>query len=115
MTSVASDLRERSRQTALLVMHSDGEVALCPFFGKCDGLLVIDPDSGSREFHANSQRTVEAVCDLVLKTGAHRLVLGFIGGSAAQKLRAAGVDIRLGSCACPVETLATDFDDLPAA
>jgi len=96
-------------------MHSNGEAALCPFFCKCDGLLVIDPDSGSREFHANPPGTAEGMCDLILKTGAHRLVLGFIGGPAAQKLRAAGIDIRLGSCAGAVEELALGFDDLPAA
>lgn len=105
----------RSRRTALVVMDSTEETTLCPFFGKCDGLLVIDPDAESHEFHANPQHTAEAMCDLILKTGVRRLVLGFIGGPGAQKLRAAGVDIRLGSCACTVEDLALCFDDLPSA
>lgn len=88
---------------------------LCPFFGKCDGVLVIDPGSGLREFHARGERTAEAMCDLILKSGVHRLVLGFVGGPSAQKLHAAGIDIRLGSCARAVEDLAIGFDDLPAA
>lgn len=115
MTLSALAAREQSRRTALLVMHASGEAALCPFFGKCDGLLVIDPDGGAREFHANTQRTAEAMCDLILDTGVHRLVLGFVTGPAAQKLRAAGVDVRLGSCARSVEDLAAGFGDLPVA
>jgi hypothetical protein len=87
---------------------------LCPFFGKCDGLLVIDPDTGTHEFHANVNRTAETMCDLILETGLRRLILGFIPGAAAQKLRGAGVEIRLGPCACPVEDLVGRFEDLPA-
>ena len=104
-----------SRATALVVMLIDGETALCPFFAKCDGVLVIDPHSGDQEFHARTQPRAEAMCDLILKTGAHRLVLGFVPGPAARQLRAGGVDIRLGSCARAVEELAASFDDLPAA
>ncbi len=103
-----------SRRTALLVMKSGSEATLCPFFGKCDGLLLIDPDTDSREFHANIEHTAEQMCDVVLKSGVHRLVLGFIPGAMARKLRAAGVDIRLGSCVCAVEDLAACFDVLPA-
>lgn len=115
MALSVSALPEQSRRTALLVVHSHGEAVLCPFFAKCDGLLVIDPDSGSCEFHANTRRTTEAMCDLILETETHRLILGFIGGPAAQKLRAAGIDVRLGSCACAIEDLALGFDHLPAA
>ena len=104
----------QSRRTALLVMRSNGDTALCPFFGKCDGLLIVDPDSGLREFHANTEHSAETICDLILKAGVHRLVLGFIAGPAARKLRTAGVDMRLGSCACAVEDLALHFDVLPA-
>ncbi len=103
----------KSRRTALLVMKSDGEATLCPFFGKCDGLLLIDPDTDSQEFHANRDHTAETMCDVVLRSGVHRLVLGFIPGPMARKLRAAGVDVRLGSCVCAVEDLAACFDVLP--
>lgn len=103
-----------SRKTGFLVMTSDGTVALCPFFGKCDGVLIIDPDNGLREFHANSQRTADTMCDVILRLGVQRLVLGFIAGPAARKLLGAGVDIRLGSCACALEHLADCFEALPA-
>ena len=106
---------QKSHRVALLVVRLDGEIVLCPFFAKCDGVLVIEPDSGGCEFLAKTQRTAEAMCDLILKTGADRLILGFIPGPAAQKVRAAGIDIRLGSCACAVHELAACFDQLPAA
>ena len=113
MMLAAPAMPDQSRRTALLVMKSDGDTALCPFFGKCDGLLIIDSNKGSREFHANTEHSADAMCDVILKTGVHRLILGFIAGPAARKLRAAGVDIRLGSCTCAVDDLATCFDVLP--
>jgi predicted Fe-Mo cluster-binding NifX family protein len=106
---------EPSSRTALLVTHSHEGTVLCPFFSKCDGLLIIDPDNGSREFRAREDDTPDAMCDQILKTGVHRLILGFISGSAAQKLRVAGIDIRLGSGALAVDELVIGFDDLPAA
>ena len=96
-------------------MLVDGEMMLCPFFAKCDGVLVIEPEDGRCEFLAKTQRTTGAMCELILHTGARRLILGFLPGAAARRLRAAGIDIRLGSCACAVEQLAACFDDLPAA
>ncbi len=106
---------EQSRRTALLVMRSKGATALSPFFGKCDGVLVIDAVRKSQEFHANQPRTADTVCALILKTGAARLVCGFIAGPEKQRLRAAGVDVRLGSSASAVEDLAAHFGDLPQA
>jgi hypothetical protein len=102
-------------RTALLVMVVEGEMMLCPFFAKCDGVLVVDPDGGDCEFRPKTGRTTDAACELIMETGANRLILGFIPGTAVRKLRAAGVDIRLGSCACTVDDLAACFDHLPAA
>jgi predicted Fe-Mo cluster-binding NifX family protein len=111
-----STIYERSQQVVLLVMHSDGgAAALCPFFAKCDGVLVIDPRNKPQEFHRIERRAAGAVCDMILKTGAKRLICGFVGEPETRKLRAAGIDVRLGSCACAVEDLATRFDDLPRA
>jgi hypothetical protein len=94
-------------------MNADGQTALCPFFGKCDGLLIVDPDTGAREFHPNTEHTAEGMCNVILKAGVRQLVLGFIPGRAAKKLHTAGVDIRLGSCACAIEELAVSFNALP--
>lgn len=63
----------------------------------------------------NADRTGEAMCDLIIRYDVHRLVLGFVAGPAARKLQAAGVDIRPGSCACPVEDCAVHFDEFPAS
>jgi hypothetical protein len=113
MMRAAQPLPDQTRRVALLVMRAGADTALCPFFGKCDGLLIIDPGTGAREFQPNTERTAEAMCDLILMSGMKRLILGFIAGPAARKLHAAGVDIRLGSCACGVDDLAARFDDLP--
>jgi len=111
--SAPAPIASQSGKTAFLVMRSNGDSVLCPFFGKCDGVLVVDPDSGSREFHANTDHSAETMGNVILKTGVHRLVLGFIAGP--RKLQAGGVDMRLGSCACPVEELVKCFDALPHA
>lgn len=113
--SAPAPIASQSRKTAFLVMRSSGDSVLCPFFSKCNGVLVFDPDSGSREFHANTDHSAETMCNVILKTGVHRLVLGFIAEPAARKLQAGGVDMRLGSCARPVEELAMCFDALPHA
>lgn len=99
--------------TAFLIMNTDGEPTLCPFFGKCDGLVVVEPGSFRREFSANTERTAKDMCALIVESGARRLVLGFVPDAIAKKLRDVGVDIRLGSCACGIDELAMRFEDLP--
>lgn len=115
MAPPAAVAPKNSRRTALLVMYLNEELALCPFFGKCDGVLIIGPNANSQEFHKIPQRTADAVCDLISKTGVDCLICGFVAGPEKQKLRAAGVDLRLGSCICAVEDLAASFSDLPRA
>ena len=100
---------------ALVVMLVDGEMTLCPFFAKCDGVVIVDPDGEQSPFLARTQRTTEAMCDLILRSGVRRLILGFVPGPTARRLRAAGIDIRLGSCACSVEELAACLEHLPTA
>ncbi len=100
---------------AITVMRSEPAPMLCPFFGKCDGLWIIDGDTGATEFHANPERTPAALCDLILAARPARVICGFIGDAEKQRLRAVGIDVRLGSCACSVEELVTSFDLLAAA
>jgi predicted Fe-Mo cluster-binding NifX family protein len=115
MTAHASALPRRTRPIAVLVMGSDGATTLCPFFGKCDGILLVDRGDGSHAFVPNDQRTAEALCDLIHKSGADHLVCGFIGEAEKRKLSAAGIDVRLGSCACSIDELTDGFYDLPKA
>lgn len=102
-------------RVALLVLNGSDASVLSPFFGKCDGVLVVSPGTNSREFHPSPRHVPDAVCDLILETGVQRLILGFIGKPAAEKLRANGLDIRLGSCVSSVDSLAANFANLPKA
>lgn len=110
-----SALTGRASLIAILVMRTDSGAALCPFFAKCSSVLVVDPGSGTRVFLSNEQRTAESLCNLILRSGTHQLICGYIGEEEKRRLRSAGIDIRLGSCSYPVDELVTCFDDLPKA
>jgi predicted Fe-Mo cluster-binding NifX family protein len=88
---------------------------LCPFFGKCDGLFLIDADSGRKKFLRNERRTAQCLCQLIVEARPDRLICGFIGEPEKRKLQTAGIDIRLGSLTCSVDELVACFCDLPAA
>jgi len=101
--------------TAVTVMGYGSTPMLCPFFGKCDGLLLIDADSGRKKFLRSDRRTAQCLCQLIVEAKPNRLICGFIGAPERQMLQAAGIDIRLGSLTCSVEQLVACFCDLPAA
>ena len=110
-----SPFPDRSHRIVLLVAHTHGKTMLSPFFAKCDGILVVDLRAAKHRFHANTERTKQSTCDLILKSGVTRLVCGFISEPERDKLSAAGIDVRLGSCVCPVDDLAAGFEMLPMA
>jgi predicted Fe-Mo cluster-binding NifX family protein len=112
---MASDKLSSATRTAVTVMDPAEGACLCPFFGKCHGIVVLDSRAGTRAFHSNPARTPETLCDLIIAIDADRLVCGYIGDSERDRLRAAGVDVRLGSCTCAPEELAASFFDLTAA
>lgn len=101
-------------RTAVLVMSTGHGLTLCPLFAKCDGVLLIEPD-GSRSYYPNTEGTARSLTDLVLNTRSERLLCGFIAAAEKGALRAAGMDIRVGSCACAVDELVASFQTLPAA
>ncbi len=115
MDSTIHSLHPRPSRIAITVMKSEPTPLLCPFFGKCDGILILDPGTGTPEFCANRQRTPAALCDLILAARPGRLICGFIGDAEKQRLRASGIDIRLGSCTCTIDHLVASFQDLAAA
>jgi predicted Fe-Mo cluster-binding NifX family protein len=115
MAFTAPTLPKRTSPIAVLVMGPDGATTLCPFFGKCDGVLLVDLENGPPTFLPNERRTAEGLCELILTSGAHQLVCGFIGEAEKRRLRAAGIDVRLGSCTCSIGESAACFDDLPKA
>lgn len=115
MSNPALESSSTELRTAVTVMNSGAEPVLCPFFGKCDGLLVLDTASSSTEFCPNEHRTPESLCDLIVEAKPDRLVCGYIGEDEKKRLRAAGIDVRLGSCDCSIDELSACFLDLPEA
>jgi len=103
------------RVAAVLVTNAGTAHAVCPFFGKCDGVLIVDPIRDTTEFLPNERRTADTLCDLIVKSGVSRLVCGFISDTDKKRLRSAGIDVRLGSCACSVNDLVANFDGLLVA
>ena len=99
----------------MLATSISGREMLCPFFAKCDGLLVVDLDANVQTFHVNAARTQQSICDLILKSGVSRLVCGFIAESERKKLLAAGIDVRVASCQRSIEDLVAGFEKLPRA
>jgi predicted Fe-Mo cluster-binding NifX family protein len=95
-------------------MNSGPLPLLCPFFDKCDGVLMHNAMDGSTEFHPHDRSDGKSMCDLVLKLKADRMICGFIGGPEMQRLRSAGIDVRLGPCNCPVDELLSSFATLPS-
>lgn len=96
-------------------MKSGVESTLCAFFGKCDGLLIVDGAGAIREFYPNEHRTPAALCELIVLTKPDRLVCGYVGEPERQTLRDAGIDVRLGSCTASIEELSAGFHELPKA
>lgn len=102
-------------RTAVLVMNSGSTSLLCPFFDKCDGVLLVNSANGLKEFHPRVQSGAKLLCELILELKPRQLICGFIAEPAKQKLRASGIDVRIGSCGCPVDKLVTSFSALPKA
>lgn len=101
--------------TGITVMRAGPEPVLCPFFGKCDGLLVIDGKDGPHVFLPNEARTSESLCDIILEVKPRRLICGFIGETDARALRAAGIDVRLALFRYSLDELVACFQSLPKA
>lgn len=101
--------------TAILVIKTRSGPVLCPFFGKCDGVLLIDHAGKSINFHDRDRSGAKSLCDLILELKPAGLVCGFIGEAEKQRLREAGIDARLGSCSCSIDELFADFQNLPRA
>jgi hypothetical protein len=101
--------------TAVLVMNLDSLPILCPFFTKCDGVLLFGSVGGPKEFHPRDRTGTKLASDLILELKPRRLICGFIDEPEKEKLRAAGIDVRLGSCNCSVDDLVSSFPSLPRA
>lgn len=96
-------------------MSSGDLPLLCPFFNKCDGVLLVDPTARTARFYPRDRSGTKSVCDLILELQPRRIICGFIDMPERNRLRAAGIDVRLGSCNCPIDELVTSFQTLPEA
>ena len=115
MANAASGPSTSAGRTALLVMNSGSTSLLCPFFSKCDGVLLMNAADGSREFHPQDRSGAKSMCDLLLDLKPGQVICGFIGEPEKQKLRAAGIDVRVGSCSCSIDELVASFSGFPEA
>ena len=102
-------------RTAVLVMHVGSMPMLCPFFGRCDGILLIDAAADSIDFYSSDRAGAKSMCDLLLEVRPAQCICGFIDEPEKEKLRAAGIDVRLGSCNCSINELVASFSGLPKA
>lgn len=100
---------------AVVVMYAGSTPLLCPFFSKCDGILLVDSANRSTEFFPGQRSDAKSMCDLILKLRPTRIICGFIDDPEAERLRAAGIDVRLGACTASVENLVASFSTLPKA
>lgn len=100
---------------AIPVMVGPDGPTLSPFFAKSDGILVIEPESGSQRFAPNHERTADSLCALLISENVARLVCGFIAAAHKERLESAGLDIRLASGTLCVPELAQQFAHLPKA
>ncbi len=115
MASPASLPHDEPDRIALLVAHSRGEKMLCPFYAKCDGLLVINRRTLTHDYQANTERTNLSISNLILASGATHVICGFIAPSEKGRLLSFGIDVRIGSCLQSPENLVAGFNDLPRA
>lgn len=102
------------RTGVMVAMRAEGPI-LCPFFARCDGLVVFSADGAIETIPADPACGECSICDVIAESGIERLVCGFIAEPYRALLRARGVDIRLGSCREAIAALAAGFDALPSA
>ena len=112
---VTSGSSSAAASTAVLVMKSGPISLLSPFFRNCDGVLLINSANGSKEFHPRDQSGAKSLCELILELKPRRLICRFIDEPEKQKLRAVGIDVRIGSCSCPLDELVASSSALPKA
>jgi hypothetical protein len=113
--AASRNVRAATRTTAMLVINSHSGPVLCPFFSKCDGVLLIDQAGKPIGFHQRDRSETQSLCDIILALNPDALVCGFIAEAERLRLDRAGIDVRLGSCRCSIDELFADFHNLPRA
>ena len=95
-------------------MKVGADYRLCPFFGKCDGLLIVEPASAPVAFIPNTEHDSASLSRQIIKSKIKRLICGFVPQAECQRaLLQAGIDVRLASGAYAIPDLVFDFANLP--
>jgi len=114
IVGLVSVLARSSNLTAITVMKVGADYRLCPFFGKCDGLLIVEPASAPVAFIPNTDHDPASLSRLIIESKIRRLICGFVPQAECQKmLLQAGIDVRLASGAYAIPDLIFDFANLP--
>jgi len=96
-------------------LYAGSTPLLCPFFSKCDGILLVDSADQSTEFFPGERSHAKSMCDLILKLRPTRIICGFIDDPETERLRSAGIDVRLGACTTSIDDLVSSFSMLSKA
>jgi len=62
MGTAAIVLPTEVANTAVLVANTDFATLLCPFFGNCDDVLLINSADGTTNFHPEVRTRAESAC-----------------------------------------------------
>ena len=114
IVGLVSVVARSSDLTAITVMKAGADYRLCPFFGKCDGLLIVESASAPVAFIPNTVREASALSRLIIESKIKRLICGFVPQAECQQaLLQAGIDVRLASGGYAIPDLVFDFANLP--
>lgn len=113
--SLMTGLAAAASRIAVLVMNVGSVPVLSPFFDKCEGVLLLDAVDRSTEFHLRDPTDEKSTCDILVELKPDYVICGYVGEAEKRRLKACGIDVRLGSCTCPVDELAKGVRTLPEA
>jgi predicted Fe-Mo cluster-binding NifX family protein len=102
-------------KVALTVHHNRLDAPLSPFFGKAQGLVILDPALPERTYLPNAGWSADWVCVTLLAHGVRHLICAYIDGRSMRRLERAGIDVRLAPCSRPAESLVDQFQSLRTA
>ncbi len=100
---------------ALTVHHARPDAHLSPFFGKAQGLVVLDPALSERIYLPNAGWSADWVCATLLASGVRRLICSYVDGRSMRRLGRAGIDVRIAPCSQPAVSFVDQFQCLPTA
>lgn len=102
-------------KVAFVVHPARLDAPLSPFFGKAQGLVILDPALPERTYLPNEGWNADWVCVTLLANGVRQLICSYIDGRSMRRLDWAGIDVRLAPCSRPAVSLVDQFQRLRTA